>query len=257
MDESLLEEVSARLDADVEIDEDVRLLIDATLLDELDAVMEGGEARRPEPVPTVETPQERVYVASLDIQGFRGIGPKARLELTPGPGLTLVVGRNGSGKSSFAEGLELLLTGDNRRWSQRKSKEWRGGFRNVHAGGAVELAAEILIEGPGPAVLEGRRGARRRHLHLPARRQVACLDRGARLGSAATFLLAHAGAGHGKRFVTDAADLSAGVPARRGAGAPGDARLLGFEPGVPPPRLRADAGHVGAAALDRRGDGFR
>jgi hypothetical protein len=64
-------------------------------------------------------------------QGFRGIGPKAILDLTPGPGLTLVVGRNGSGKSSFAEGLELLLTGDTYRWSQR-SKVWRDGWRNLH-----------------------------------------------------------------------------------------------------------------------------
>lgn len=147
MDETLLEEVTARLDADAEIDEDVRLLIDAALLDELDAVIEGGEARRPEPAGVVETPRERLFVASLDVAGFRGVGPKARLVLSPGPGLTLVVGRNGSGKSSFAEGLELLLTGDNRRWSQRKSKEWQRGFRNVHTHGAVELRAEVLIEG--------------------------------------------------------------------------------------------------------------
>ena len=41
----------------------------------------------------------------------------------PGPGLTLVVGPNGS----FAEGLELLLTGDTYRWSQR-SKVWYDGW---------------------------------------------------------------------------------------------------------------------------------
>ena len=34
-----------------------------------------------------------------------------RLELVPGPGLTLVIGRNGSGKSSFAEAMEVLFTG--------------------------------------------------------------------------------------------------------------------------------------------------
>jgi chromosome segregation ATPase len=61
----------------------------------------------------------RPFLRRITAQGFRGIGPKATLDLTPGPGLTLVVGRNGSGKSSFAEGLELLLTGDTYRWSQR------------------------------------------------------------------------------------------------------------------------------------------
>jgi hypothetical protein len=49
----------------------------------------------------------------------RGVGPATTLEVEPGPGLTLVVGRNGSGKSSFAEALELLLTGDSWRWRGR------------------------------------------------------------------------------------------------------------------------------------------
>src|SRR5215203_3682564 len=40
------------------------------------------------------------YLTSLAVEGFRGIGPKQSLTLTPGPGLTIVVGRNGSGKSS-------------------------------------------------------------------------------------------------------------------------------------------------------------
>ena len=77
----------------------------------------------------------RPFLRRITAQGFRGIGPEATLDLTPGPGLTLVVGRNGSGKSSFAEGLELLLTGDTYRWSQR-SKVWRDGWRNLHHPGA-------------------------------------------------------------------------------------------------------------------------
>ncbi len=146
MDDHLLEEVSTRLDADPDLDLDVRHLIDAALLDELDA--EACKARRTPPrSPVVETPSERVYVGSVSVAGFRGVGPESRLSLNPGPGLTLVVGRNGSGKSSFAEGLELLLTGDNQRWSSRKAKEWRSGFRNVHVSAAVRLEAELLIEG--------------------------------------------------------------------------------------------------------------
>jgi hypothetical protein len=74
--------------------------------------------------------EKDTHSCRLTAQGFRGIGPPATLDLTPGPGLTLVVGRNGSGKSSFAEGLELPLTGDTYRWSQR-SKVWRDGWRNL------------------------------------------------------------------------------------------------------------------------------
>lgn len=88
----------------------------------------------------------RVHLRSLTVSGFRGIGPPARLELDPGPGLTLVVGRNGSGKSSFAEALELLLTGANRRW-QDKSRVWVDGWRNMHWEGAAEIEAEFAMEG--------------------------------------------------------------------------------------------------------------
>src|SRR5438046_2184555 len=56
------------------------------------------------------------YLTSLTVEGFRGIGPKQTLTVSPGPGLTIVVGRNGSGKSSFAEALEVALTGDSKRW---------------------------------------------------------------------------------------------------------------------------------------------
>jgi ABC-type multidrug transport system ATPase subunit len=41
------------------------------------------------------------YVSSITVEGFRGIGPSTTLTLKPGPGLSLVVGRNGSGKSTF------------------------------------------------------------------------------------------------------------------------------------------------------------
>lgn len=85
------------------------------------------------------------YLKSITIEGFRGIGPKQTLELEPGPGLTLVAGRNGSGKSSFAEGLEILLTGANWRWVHR-SKVWQQGWRNLHHADRVEVAAEFAVE---------------------------------------------------------------------------------------------------------------
>ncbi|MFF2406506.1 AAA family ATPase [Streptomyces sp. NPDC058092] len=45
----------------------------------------------------------RIYLDSVSVTGFRGIGPRVKLDLAPRPGVTLVVGRNGSGKSSLAE----------------------------------------------------------------------------------------------------------------------------------------------------------
>ena len=71
------------------------------------------------------------YLKSVTVEGFRGIGKPATLDIPPGPGLTLVIGRNGSGKSSFAEALELLLTGTSYRWEGR-SQRWKEGWRSLH-----------------------------------------------------------------------------------------------------------------------------
>src|SRR5258708_11824296 len=93
------------------------------------------------------------YLRSISVAGFRGVGPSSTLELEPGPGLTLVVGRNGSGKSSFADGLEVLLTGGLRRW-QELSAVWQDGWRNLHAHDLVRISAELLVEDAGPATAE-------------------------------------------------------------------------------------------------------
>ncbi|MDX3453575.1 AAA family ATPase [Streptomyces sp. ME02-8801-2C] len=86
------------------------------------------------------------YLQSVTVSGFRGIGRTARLPLTPGPGLTLVTGRNGSGKSSFAEATEIALTGDNARWRGR-SDIWRRSWRNLHHGQEPQIALELRIDG--------------------------------------------------------------------------------------------------------------
>lgn len=92
------------------------------------------------------------YLRSVSVTGFRGIGPTATLELNPGPGLTVVAGRNGSGKSSFAEALEVLLTGDLRRWEHR-SQDWKDTWRCLHAE-TTRLEAELAVEGvSGPTML--------------------------------------------------------------------------------------------------------
>ncbi len=73
-----------------------------------------------------------VFLRTVEVEGFRGIGQPVTLNLVPGPGLTLVVGRNGSGKSSIAEALEMLLTGSNQRWAPPRQKVWAEGWRNLH-----------------------------------------------------------------------------------------------------------------------------
>jgi energy-coupling factor transporter ATP-binding protein EcfA2 len=75
---------------------------------------------------------EAAYLASVEVEGFRGVGARATLHLRPGPGLTLILGRNGSGKSSFSEALEMLLLGTNRRWEDRRAKVWKDGWQNLH-----------------------------------------------------------------------------------------------------------------------------
>ncbi|MFC9893989.1 AAA family ATPase [Nocardia sp. NPDC127579] len=92
-----------------------------------------------------------IFLKAIRVRGFRGIGPETSLELPPGPGLTLVVGRNGSGKSSFAEAAELALTGGNRRWDGR-SAAWREGWRNLHADDTTRIEVELLTAGSDPEI---------------------------------------------------------------------------------------------------------
>ncbi len=97
--------------------------------------------------PAIEPPG--IYLGAITVAGFRGIGPATTLPLHPGPGLTLVVGRNGSGKSSFAEGAEVLLTGTSLRWEGR-TKAWKLGWRNLHQAQIASVSADLLVEGDGP-----------------------------------------------------------------------------------------------------------
>jgi recombinational DNA repair ATPase RecF len=103
----------------------------------------GAQASQPAPV-AAQT--GHLYLQAMVVEGFRGIGPQAALRLQPGPGLTVVAGRNGSGKSSFAEAAELALTGSNKRWSDR-SAVWREGWRNLHTPGDSKITVELAADG--------------------------------------------------------------------------------------------------------------
>ncbi|MGW6698241.1 AAA family ATPase [Nocardia sp. NPDC055049] len=100
-----------------------------------------------------------MFVRSITVNGFRGIGRETRLPVQPSLGLTLVVGRNGCGKSSFAEAAEFALTGDNQRWANR-SKIWKDGWRNLHEGTTPRIAVELQTECPdNPLTITGSWGA--------------------------------------------------------------------------------------------------
>src|SRR5690606_32808053 len=99
--------------------------------------------------PTAEFDATGIFLRAIRVRGFRGIGAETTLELAPGPGLTLVVGRNGSGKSSFAEAAELALTGGNRRWDGR-SAAWREGWRNLHEPETTRIELDLLAGGEHP-----------------------------------------------------------------------------------------------------------
>jgi recombinational DNA repair ATPase RecF len=155
LDDSLLDLVVARLDSVPLAEEASSLLLAACESDESLSEQLSGDSARLAGRSTERVPANPAgaYLRSVAICGFRGVGPLSTLELEPGPGLTLVVGRNGSGKSSFADGLEVLLTGNLRRW-QELPAVWQDGWRNLHAPGLAKVSAELLVEDAGPAAVE-------------------------------------------------------------------------------------------------------
>lgn len=146
--------VEDRIDADTQLDDEVGLLVLAAIEgdDELDGYLDAG-ATTPRPSrgddPDDQPEASGTFLRSLKVSGFRGIGPAVQLKLDPVPGLTVVAGRNGSGKSSLAEALEVLLTGGTYRWEKKRSTQWRDHWRNLHQDGPVEVVAELVEEGRG------------------------------------------------------------------------------------------------------------
>ena len=131
----LRELVAARLHADPSVGPDVAQAVLAAL---------GEQAE-----PGAQAYPRDIFLRAIRVGGFRGIGPEAVLRLAPGPGLTLVVGRNGSGKSSFAEAAEMALTGANRRWVG-KSAVWRDGWRNLHGDNPARVSVDLVARDSDP-----------------------------------------------------------------------------------------------------------
>jgi energy-coupling factor transporter ATP-binding protein EcfA2 len=156
------------------VDGDIRDLVEGACLDALDAVLEGHDRAGIEAKAGAQALKgvRGGFLSAIEVEGFRGIGPRARLDLEPGPGLTLVVGRNGSGKSSFVDALEVLLTGTSTRWEGRTTSDWALGWANLGHPETkpVLIAAEFVIESAGavkvshtwPADDRERKGGQRR-----------------------------------------------------------------------------------------------
>lgn len=157
MNDALLDIMLQRLE-DVPLPDEAAYLLLAALDGELAlaAQLDAASEQRYAPAQAVDTAPEPVgaYLQSLTVSGFRGIGPAATLDVRPGPGLTLVVGRNGSGKSSFAEALEVLLTGTLMRWSAPNTPvAFKEGWHNKHEASGTGIRADFLIEGKGKATV--------------------------------------------------------------------------------------------------------
>jgi len=160
MDESLQRIVFERLQADGSLDLDWSVYVIAACngAADLEATLESSSAAEASELapPAATTAPAGAYLSSITVQGFRGIGPEATLKVQAGPGFTLVVGRNGSGKSSFADALEVLFTGDSHRWAGRRTQVWKEGWRNLHHPHPAMVEAVLLVEGSGPATVTRR-----------------------------------------------------------------------------------------------------
>lgn len=150
VDDGLLCEVLERLDGTGASDRVTDLVLAGCEGDdELAKAVGGHSPDRPHPEVARQPHPLGAFVKSVRVEGFRGIGAPAVLELQPTPGLTVVTGRNGSGKSSFAEALEVLLTGTADRLHPDQPAVLRDGWRNLHAPDSCSVRAEVVIEGRG------------------------------------------------------------------------------------------------------------
>ena len=141
-----------RIDADPQLPEDAKYLVVAAIdgPDSFDAAITGTAiVRSPAPAATVPPPEPaKAFLSKIVVEGFRGIGNQSTLSLSASPGLVVVAGRNGSGKSSFAEAIDVAL----RNRSDRAGKHPSLGpdqWRNLHHRLRTAIRVELVVEGRG------------------------------------------------------------------------------------------------------------
>lgn len=111
----------------------------------LDAVLRGEALPPPPETDEVGGQTPGAFLEEIRVAGFRGIGQPVTVGRLPKTGLTVFVGRNGSGKSSLAEAVEYTLTEDSQRWAQRPPV-FRDGWRNLHYDGTPEIRLTLRLD---------------------------------------------------------------------------------------------------------------
>ena len=156
VDRPLMEVVFDAIDEDNNLADDAKYLVLAALegADELADQLDGVtllQTRRAAHG-TIQEEPVGAFLTSIEVAGFRGIGPKSELKLHPAPGITIVSGRNGSGKSSFAEALEFAVTGKSYRWA-KKAALWKDTWQNLHEKSECSVRVGLTVEGSQPTVV--------------------------------------------------------------------------------------------------------
>lgn len=125
--------VRDRLQRDTKLTPAAKALVDQALTPQVDPSDEARQSDGHDGQPTARsTDGPSLFISQISVVGFRGIGSGVTLDLEPQPGLTVIAGHNGSGKSSMAEALELVIAGDVNRWAKRPAA-WKENWRNVHS----------------------------------------------------------------------------------------------------------------------------
>ena len=153
--QNLAETVFCRLVDDGAVDKSIDLILAALEgAERLSEVLDGAEpSERPKP-PAERVAPDGAYLTKISVEGFRGIGQKSAISLTPGPGLTVICGRNGAGKTTFAEALECALTGTAQRWERAiNALTAKTSWRNLHHAQPCEIAVGVTEAGRGQATI--------------------------------------------------------------------------------------------------------
>ena len=126
-----------------------RNLVLAALIGEeqVQGALAGRATELAQPVDDPEDSTALSFLSAITVEGFRGIGSALTIQFDSGPGLTVIQGGNGSGKSSIAEALELLVTDTLKRWDVKTRKDWREGWRNLHHQGHAAIEAHLVVSG--------------------------------------------------------------------------------------------------------------